>query len=310
MPINIPDDLPAVGILANENIFLMPESRACHQDIRPMRILMLNLMPKKIETETHFLRMLSNSPLQIELQLLRIANHKSKNTAQQHTDDFYRTFDDIKDQKFDGLIITGAPLGLIDFEDVSYWSELKNIMDWSNEHVTSTVFVCWAAMAAAWHFHGIKKHRRANKLVGVFEHQVVDALNPLIRGGDDYFWAPHSRSGEVRREDIIATDALHLIADSDRAGPYLFMSKDGRQVYIMGHAEYDPLSLKSEYIRDADAGLNPQLPENYFPEDNPAHEPVVRWRSHGNLAFANWLNYFVYQQTPFHINNIGTSEAQ
>jgi len=305
MPINIPDKLPAVGILANENIFLMPLSMASHQDIRPLRILMLNLMPKKIETETHFLRMLSNSPLQIELELLRITDHNSKNTPQEHTDSFYTTFEQVRHQKYDGLIITGAPLGLITFEEVSYWNELKQIMDWSQQHVTSTVFVCWAALAAAWHFHGIEKQRRSEKLFGVFEHRIIDPTNPILRGGDDYFWAPHSRNGEIRRKDILATDDLHLIADSEEAGPYLFMSSNGSQVYIMGHAEYDPHCLKNEYLRDCDAGLKPQLPKNYFPDNDISNQPIVRWRSHGNLVFANWLNYFVYQRTPYRIEKIG-----
>ncbi len=305
MPINIPDKLPAVDILANENIFLMPESIACHQDIRPLHILMLNLMPKKIETETHFLRMLSNSPLQIEFKLLRISDHVSKNTPKEHTDSFYTTFDQIKDQKYDGLIITGAPLGKIAFEDVSYWDELKQIMDWSQTHVTSTVFVCWAAMAAAWHFHGIKKHSRPEKLFGVFEHKIVDPHNPILRGGDDYFWAPHSRNGELQISDIEAADDLHIIADSNEAGPYLFMSSDGRQIYILGHAEYDPQCLKNEYIRDSEAGMNPNVPENYFPDNDTSKKPIVRWRSHGNLVFANWLNYFVYQRTPFSIDRVG-----
>jgi len=305
MPINIPDKLPAVGILANENIFMMPESIACHQDIRPLRILMLNLMPKKIETETHFLRMLSNSPLQIEFELLRISNHESKNTPKQHTDNFYTPFEQVKGQKYDGLIITGAPLGLISFEEVSYWDELKEIMDWSNEHVTSTVYVCWAALAAAWHFHGIKKHCREEKLFGVFEHHIIEPHNPLLRGGDDYFWAPHSRNGEIRREDIEKVPDLHIIADSKEAGPYLLMSSDGRQIYIMGHAEYDPQCLLKEYLRDKEAGLEPRIPENYFPNNDPNCTPVVRWRSHGNLLFANWLNYFVYQRTPFSVEKIG-----
>ncbi len=301
MPINIPDKLPAVGILANENIFLMPESKASHQDIRPLRILMLNLMPKKIETETHFLRMLSNSPLQIEFELLQIGGHTSKNTPKEHMDNFYRTFEQVKEHAYDGFIITGAPLGLISFDQVFYWDELKEIMDWSKEYVTSTVFVCWAALAAAWNFYGIEKHVRSEKLFGVFEHKIVEPTNPIIRGGDDLFWAPHSRNGELRREDILTFDELHIVADSDEVGPYLFMSNDGRQIYILGHAEYDPICLKNEYFRDLEAGLNPKLPENYFPDDDITKEPLVRWRSHGNLIFANWLNYFVYQQTPFRL---------
>lgn len=299
MPINIPDNLPAIGILANENIFLMPESEACHQDIRPLRILMLNLMPKKIETETHFLRMLSNSPLQIEFELLRITDHVSKNTPKQHTDDFYTTFSKVKQKKYDGLIITGAPLGSIPFSEVTYWDELTQIMDWSRENVTSTIFLCWAAMAAVWHFYGIKKHCRNEKIFGVFEHQVIEPTHPIIRGGDDYFWAPHSRSGEIHKEDILAIDSLNIIAESSVAGPYLFASSDGSQIYIMGHAEYDPLSLKKEYLRDVEAGKSPKIPENYFPDDDVNKAPIVRWRSHGNLVFSNWLNYFVYQRTPF-----------
>ena len=299
MPINIPDELPAVGILANENIFLMPESKASHQDIRPLRILLLNLMPKKIETETHFLRMLANSPLQIELQLLRVTDHVSKNTSKDHTDSFYTTFEQIKHQNYDGLIITGAPLGLLDFEEVSYWSEFQEIMDWSKTNVTSTIFVCWSALAAAWHFHGIEKTCREEKLFGVFEHEILEPTNPILRGGDDYFWAPHSRNGDIKREDIDLNNELILVADSLEAGPYLFMSEDGSQIYILGHAEYDPLSLKNEYERDCLLEENTRLPQNYFPDDNDEIKPIVRWRSHGNLLFSNWLNYFVYQRTPF-----------
>ncbi|MFT5451798.1 MAG: homoserine O-succinyltransferase [Enterobacterales bacterium] len=305
MPINIPDNLPAVGILANENIFLMPESKAQNQDIRPLRILMLNLMPKKIETETHFLRLLSNSPLQIELDLMRISDHDSKNTSKEHTDNFYRTFNEVKQQKYDGMIITGAPLGLMTFESVSYWPELKAIMDWTQTHVTSTVFVCWAALAAAWHFHGIKKYCRDEKLFGVFEHHIIEPNNPLIRGADDFFWVPHSRNAEISRNDIIANRNLHIIADSKQAGPYLFMSANGRQIYIMGHSEYEPHCLKNEYLRDKQEGLNSKVPQNYFPNDNVQAEPIVRWRSHGHLLFTNWLNYFVYQQTPFKIEQVG-----
>ncbi len=302
MPINIPDTLPAVGILANENIFLMSETTASHQDIRPLHILMLNLMPKKIETETHFLRMLSNSPIQIEFELLRITGHESKNTPKEHTESFYRTFEQVKNHHYDGLIITGAPLGLISFEEVSYWQELKEILDWSKDHTTSTVFVCWAALAAAWHFYGIEKRTRKEKLFGVFEHKIIEPTNQIFRGGDDYFWAPHSRNGKIRREDILAVDKLQIIADSEEAGPYLFMSDDGAQIFILGHAEYDPQCLRNEYFRDVKAGLDPKIPKNYFPNDDVAEQPVVRWRSHGNLVFANWLNYFVYQRTPFHIN--------
>jgi len=302
MPVNIPDELPAIEFLANENIFLMPESQASHQDIRPLHILFLNLMPKKIDTEIDFLRILSNSPLQIEFELLRISNHESKNTPRQHTDSFYRTFEQVKHKKYDGLIITGAPLGMVDFDDVKYWPELKEIMDWSQQSVTSTVFICWAAMAAAWHFHGISKFVRDQKLSGIFEHQVLEPKNPILRGGDDLFWAPHSRTAELRREDIQTNSNLHIIADSIEAGPYLFMTADGKQIYITGHSEYDMQCLEKEYQRDLSAGLNPTTPQNYFPNDDPNQKPIVRWRSHGNLIYANWLNYFVYQQTPFSLN--------
>lgn len=305
MPLNIPDNLPAGDILAKEDIFLMPKSEAKHQDIRALHILMLNLMPKKIETETHFLRLLSNSAVQIELDLLHIQEHESRNTPREHIESFYRSFDEVKDQKYDGLIITGAPLGLIDFEDVSYWPHLKEIMDWSQTHVTSTMFICWAALAAVWHFYDIPKHTLSEKLFGVYPHNILKPHHPILRGGDDVFWAPHSRNGAVHQHYIVDHEDLELIADSEIAGPYLFTSKDQRQLFVLGHAEYDPLCLKGEFERDQLAGLNPNLPENYFPEDDPTHDPVVRWRSHGNLIFSNWLNYFVYQKTPFNRDHIG-----
>ena len=305
MPLNIPDNLPAREILAKEDIFLMPKSQAQTQDIRPLHILFLNLMPKKIETETHFLRILSNSPMQIELELLHIGEHQSKNTPREHIQSFYRTFSDVKNQKYDGLIITGAPLGQIDFHNVSYWPQLKEIMDWSQNNVTSSMFICWAALAAAWHFHAIEKFVLEDKKFGVYLHRIHQQHHPILRGADDYFWAPHSRYGAIKVEDIVNHPQLELIADSDNAGPYLFASQDQRNFYVLGHAEYDPVNLKAEYQRDLAAGIATAVPENYFPDNDPTQEPMVRWRSHGNLIFSNWLNYFVYQKTPFKRHDIG-----
>ena len=305
MPLNIPDNLPAREILAKEDIFLMPKSQAQTQDIRPLHILFLNLMPKKIETETHFLRILSNSPMQIELELLHIEEHESKNTPREHIQSFYRKFSDVKDKKYDGLIITGAPLGQIDFQDVNYWPQLKDIMDWSQKNVTSTMFICWAALAAAWHFYDIEKYVLNKKQFGVYLHNIHQPHHPILRGADDRFWAPHSRYGAIKVVDIANHPKLDLIADSDVAGPYLFSSVDQRNFFVLGHAEYDPVNLKAEYERDITAGIETNIPENYFPDNDPTREPMVRWRSHGNLIFGNWLNYFVYQKTPFKRHKIG-----
>ena len=304
MPLNIPDDLPAGEILAREDIFLMNRSRAVHQDIRPQHILLLNLMPKKIETETHFIRLLSNSPLQVELELLHIEEHVSTNTPAQHIETFYRNFREIKKKKYDGMIITGAPLGKIPFEEVSYWPHLQEIMDWAESHVTSTVYVCWAALAACWHFYNLPKITRKEKRFGVFEHRIVRPHHPLLRGGDDVFWAPHSRNGDIDPKHIHENDDLIMIAESEEVGPYLWTSIDHRKIFVLGHAEYDPQCLQNEYERDIQAGLDIKPPKNYYPDDNPSQSPLIRWRSHGNLMFSNWLNYFVYQMTPYDRKNI------
>ncbi len=283
----------------------MPKSRAVHQDIRPLHILFLNLMPKKIETETHFLRILSNSPMQIELDLLHIEEHESKTTPKEHIQAFYRKFSDIRANKYDGMIITGAPLGQVEFDQVTYWPQLREIMDWSQTHVTSTMFICWAALAAAWHFYDIPKHVLPKKMFGVYLHKILQPHHAILRGADDQFWAPHSRNGAIERQFITEHPDLDLIADSDIAGPYLFATKDAKNFFVLGHAEYDPVNLKAEYERDKAAGLDTQLPANYFPDDDPNNDPMVRWRSHGNLIFSNWLNYFVYQKTPYNRQDIG-----
>jgi len=305
MPINIPDGLPAYKALAAENIFCMSQSQAEHQDIRPLRILFLNLMPKKIETEVHILRMLSNSPLQIHVELMRIDDRPSKNTPIEHLDRFYKGFADIHNQKFDGMIITGAPLGQVPFEEVLFWDQIKPIMDWSLTHVTSTMFLCWAVQAAMLHFYGIEKHLLPKKISGVYPHRLVKPLSPIARGFDDIFDAPHSRYAEVRTEDIEKVDALEIIATSDIAGPYIIARKDGRQLFVTGHSEYEPQCLKDEYERDLAAGVNPDIPEHYFPDDDPSRDPIVTWKSHGNLLFSNWLNYYVYQLTPYDASRIG-----
>jgi homoserine O-succinyltransferase len=304
MPIRIPDELPAANILTQENIFIMPASRAEHQDIRPLRVLILNLMPKKIETETQLLRLLSNSALQIDVELLRIDDRPSKNTPKEHLDAFYRSFEEIKDNCYDGFIITGAPLGQIAFEEVHYWERMQTIMDWSQRHVTSTIFLCWAAHAALSHFYGLQRHLREVKLSGVYEHKVRDVAksHPLLRGFDEFFYAPHSRYAEVRVKSIDEHPELEVLVDSEKAGLYLLGSKDGRQFFVTGHPEYDPNTIDDEYHRDLNAGLDPQIPENYYADNDPSKPYKVRWRSHGNLLFTNWLNYHVYQLTPFNLD--------
>lgn len=305
MPINIPDGLPAYKALLAENIFCMSESRAEHQDIRPLRILLLNLMPKKIETEIHILRMLSNSPLQVHVELMRIDDRPSKNTPVEHLDRFYKSFADVRDLKFDGMIITGAPLGQVEFDDVVFWNEMKAIMDWTTTHVTSTIFLCWAVQAAMFHLYGIEKHLLPKKISGVYPHRLVKPLSPIVRGFDDVFDAPHSRYAEVRAEDIAKVESLEIVATSDIAGPYIVARKDGRQLFVTGHSEYEPQCLKDEYERDLAAGIDPEIPEHYFPGDDPTRDPIVTWKSHGNLLFQNWLNYYVYQLTPFDASRIG-----
>ncbi|SFI91764.1 homoserine O-succinyltransferase [Paenibacillus sp. UNC496MF] len=299
MPIKVPDQLPAKDILAEENIFVMDESVAYHQDIRPLRIAVLNLMPNKEVTETQLLRLIGNTPLQVEVVLIHPKTHTSKNTSAQHLDSFYKTFDDIKHLYFDGMVITGAPVETMDFEDVNYWEELKDIMDWSARKVTSTFHICWAAQAGLYHHYGVPKHDLSEKMFGVFPHQIEKRNVPLMRGFDEQFFVPQSRHTEVRREDIEKVADLDILSHSPEAGVYLVASRNGRQIFVTGHSEYDPASLKAEYDRDRAKGLDIAIPKNYYPNDDPSKQPLSTWRSHANLLFSNWLNYYVYQQTPY-----------
>jgi homoserine O-succinyltransferase len=304
MPIRVPDELPAVSFLRNENVFVMTSSRAKTQEIRPLKVLILNLMPKKIETENQFLRLLSNSPLQIDIQLLRIDSRESKNTPAEHLNNFYCNFEDIQDENFDGLIVTGAPLGLVDFCDVAYWPQIERVIDWAKNHVTSTLFVCWAVQAALNILYGIPKMTREVKLSGVYQHQTLQQHALLTRGFDETFLAPHSRYADFPADVIRKYTDLDILAESEQAGAYLFASRDKRLAFVTGHPEYDTLTLAGEYCRDNDAGLNPSVPLNYFPNDNPELPPKASWRSHGHLLFANWLNYYVYQITPFDLRHM------
>ena len=299
MPICIADRLPARRILESENIFVMSENRALHQDIRPLRILILNLMPTKIETETQLLRQLSNTPLQVDVTLLHAATHTSKNVPPEHLEHFYRSFDEVKDAHYDGLIITGAPVEKLEFEQVDYWDELCEIMAWSKRNVYSTVHICWGAQAALYYHFGISKYNLEHKLTGVFEHHPLVPTHPLLRGFDDTFFMPHSRYTQVNEQDILAHHELRVLAASDEAGPSLIVTEDGRQIFVMGHWEYDRYTLAQEYARDMERGLDPDIPVNYFPGDDPSAEPMMQWRSHAFMLFSNWLNYFVYQETPF-----------
>lgn len=304
MPINIADDLPAVETLQGENIFVMTESRACHQDIRPLKIAILNLMPTKIATETQLLRLLGNSPLQVDITLLHPKSYLSKNTAKEHLFRFYNTFEDIRNEKYDGLVITGAPVEQMPFEEVAYWPELCEIMDWSLHNVYSTFHICWGAQAGLYHHYGIRKYALDKKMFGVFPHRLNRKNVKLFRGFDDVFYAPHSRHTEIRREDIQGVEGLELLAESERAGVYIVATREGRQIFVTGHSEYDPLTLKNEYDRDAGAGLPIEVPCCYYPGDDPSKEPVVTWRGHANLLFSNWLNYYVYQETPYNLGDI------
>lgn len=304
MPIKIPDSLPATKQLRNENIFVMSEKKAMHQDIRPLKIAIVNLMPTKITTETQLLRLLSNSPLQVEIDLLKMQSHTSKNTPDNHLKTFYKNFSDIKDSKYDGMIITGAPVENLDFSDVDYWDELEEIMDWTTTHVTSTLHICWAAQAGLFYHYGIPKYSLNRKCSGVFKHRVIRKTAKIVRGFDSEFYAPHSRYTEVRKEDIKKIKDLEILAESDEAGVYIVFSKGGRRIFVTGHSEYDATTLAEEYQRDLAKGINPQVPANYFPDNNPSKPPIVRWRSHANLLFSNWLNYFVYQITPYDIERI------
>ncbi|WP_323667249.1 homoserine O-acetyltransferase MetA [Pectobacterium punjabense] len=304
MPIRVPDELPAVNFLRNENVFVMTSSRAKTQEIRPLKVLVLNLMPKKIETENQFLRLLSNSPLQIDIQLLRIDSRESKNTPAEHLNNFYCDFDDIQNDNFDGLIVTGAPLGLVDFCDVVYWPQIARVIEWAKEHVTSTLFVCWAVQAALNILYGIPKMTRKEKLSGVYSHQTLQPHALLTRGFDETFLAPHSRYADFPVDVIRQHTDLDILVESEQAGAYLFASKDKRLAFVTGHPEYDVLTLAGEFFRDSDAGLDPAVPVNYFPDDNPELAPKASWRSHGHLLFVNWLNYYVYQITPYDLRKM------
>ncbi|MBO5272539.1 MAG: homoserine O-succinyltransferase [Muribaculaceae bacterium] len=304
MPVRVPVSLPAVEALRSENIFVIDEQRASSQDIRPLRIAILNLMPLKIMTETDLLRLISNTPLQIELDFIDTDSHVSKNTPREHIETFYKKFDDIKHNNYDGLIITGAPVEKVAFEDVDYWQELTEIFDWAKKHVTSTLYICWAALAGLYHHYGVPKYVLDRKISGVFKHHIDDELNPIFRGFDDVFYVPHSRYSEVRREDIEKIDGLKIIAESDESGIYMVMARGGREFFITGHSEYSPGTLDFEYHRDLEKGINPAIPANYYLNDDPTQQPIVRWRSHANLLFSNWLNYFVYQETPYDIRDI------
>lgn len=305
MPIKIPSDLPATETLHNENIFVMTENRAISQDIRPLKIILLNLMPTKITTETQIARLLGNTPLQVDMEFLQTATHKATHTSESHMTAFYKTFDEIKSNKYDGMIITGAPVETLPFEQVSYWDELCKIMEWSKTNVTSTFHICWGAQAGLYYHYGINKHPLEKKLFGVFEHKAEHKLSMLLRGFDDRFWVPHSRHTTVLREDIEKVPDLKILASSEEAGVYAVSTERGKQIFITGHSEYDPDTLKKEYLRDKNAGLEIEVPKNYFPNDDDTKEPIVRWRSHANLIYSNWLNYFVYQLTPYNIDEIG-----
>lgn len=304
MPVKIPNTLPARATLERENIFVMDEERALHQDIRALRVAILNLMPTKIATETQLLRLLSNSALQVEVTLLHTATHESRNTDADHLLNHYLTFDAVRGEKFDGLIVTGAPVEQMPFEEVDYWKELTRIFDWAEANVESTFYICWGAQAGLYHRYGIPKYHLPHKMFGVYEHHVLSPTEYLLRGFDDIFLAPHSRHTEIRRADIDKVSEVQILAESDEAGVYIVGSKDGRHLFITGHSEYDPLTLKSEYDRDVTKGLPIHVPKNYYPYDDPKQTPTVRWRGHANLLFSNWLNYYVYQVTPYDLSQI------
>ena len=304
MPIKIPNELPAVKTLNDENIFVMTDNRAMTQDIRPLKILVLNLMPKKIATETQLSRILGNTPLQIELELIMTASHRPSHVSEEHLLAFYKTFDDIKDNYFDGMVITGAPVEQLEFEQVDYWEELCEIMEWSKTHVHSTFHICWGAQAGLYYHYGVKKSPLDKKMFGVFKHTVEYKRSILFRGFDDIFWVPHSRHTTVHREEIEKVPELRILASSEDAGVYAVAIEKGKQVFIMGHSEYDPLTLHEEYVRDVNKGLEIDVPVNYYPDDNPELAPIVRWRAHANLLYCNWLNYFVYQTTPYDLNEL------
>lgn len=303
MPINVPDQLPAIELLQKENIFIMDESRAARQDIRPLKIVILNLMPIKITTETDLIRLLSNTPLQVEIEFLRMKGHESKNTPEEHMNAFYKTFDEIKLKNYDGMIITGAPVEMLSFDEVTYWDDLVEIFEWSKIHVTSTLFICWAAQAGLHHFYGVPKYLLEKKMFGVFKHRNL-ALVPIFRGFDDVYFVPHSRHTEVREEDILKVNELSIISKSEESGVNIVMTHNGRQFFITGHSEYSRNTLDTEYKRDRSKNLPIDIPKNYYPNDDPEQEPMMLWHGHANLLFYNWLNYYVYQQTPYNLDNL------
>lgn len=304
MPLNLKKNLPAIELLKKENIFVMDSLRASEQDIRPLRMVVLNLMPLKITTETDLIRLLSNTPLQIELDFLKIKGHTPKNTPIEHMREFYRDFDAISEDYYDGMIITGAPVEMMPFDEVSYWKEIVGIFDWARIHVTSTLYICWAAQAGLYHFFGVPKYPLESKMFGIFKHTLNEPSNPIFRGFDDEFYVPHSRHTEVRREDILRVPELTLLSESADSGVYMAMARGGREFFITGHSEYSPYTLNDEYVRDKNKGLPIAVPRNYYRNDDPSQPPVVRWRGHANLLFTNWLNYFVYQETPYDIRTV------
>lgn len=304
MPLNLPDKLPAIELLKQENIFVIDHSRATRQDIRPLRIVILNLMPLKITTETDLVRLLSNTPLQIEISFMKLRSHTPKNTPVEHMKAFYKDFELMREERFDGMIVTGAPVEQMAFEEVSYWPEVSSIFDWARTHVTSTLYICWAAQAGLYRFYGIPKYDLPEKMFGIFEHRVNRPLLPIFRGFDDVFYVPHSRHTEVRRADIERCPELDIISESDESGVYMVMARGGREFFITGHSEYSPYTLDGEYKRDLAKGLPIRMPKNYYRGDDPSQPPLVRWRAHANLLFSNWLNYYVYQETPYDINEI------
>ncbi len=304
MPLNLPDRLPAIELLKKENIFVFDHPRASRQDIRPLRIVVLNLMPLKITTETDLVRLLSNTPLQIELSFMKLRSHTPKNTPVEHMKAFYKDFELMCNERFDGMIITGAPVEQMPFEEVSYWNEVSAIFDWARTHVTSTLYICWAAQAGLYHHYGVPKHDLPHKMFGIFEHTVNRPLLPIFRGFDDVFYVPHSRHTEIRREDIERCPELDILSESPEAGVYMVMARGGREFFVTGHSEYSPYTLDGEYKRDLAKGLPIDMPRNYYRGDDPSQPPLVRWRAHANLLFSNWLNYYVYQETPYDINEI------
>ena len=308
MPIRIPDKLPALKVLRSENIFVMTEKRADHQDIRPLKILILNIMPTKIVTETQLLRLLGNSPIQVEFDLIQTSSHQSKNTPVEHLERFYKTFEDVKHLNYDGMIITGAPVEKLEYNQVEYWDELCEIMEWTKTHVTSTLHICWGAQAAMFYHYGIQKQELPKKLSGVYLHKIRSKTTKLLRGYDDEFYAPHSRYTEITKDAIDKCPDIKILADSKEAGVYLAISKHGKQIFVFGHCEYDADTLAKEYFRDLEKGINPEIPANYFPDDNPSKTPKMKWRAHSALLFNNWVNYYLYQETPYDLNRISNKK--